>query len=63
MRRDSSATRLMAPIVIGGVVLSDSCLGQVHKLISIRIEGRRRLKVRLNLKVDGVRENKAVPHR
>jgi hypothetical protein len=36
--------------------------GKLPQSISIRIEGRQRLKVQLNLKVDGVRENQAIPH-
>jgi hypothetical protein len=55
-------TRLMAPSLIGASSLGLLPRGKVPQSISIRIEGRQRLKVQLNLKVDGVRENQAIPH-
>jgi hypothetical protein len=63
MRRDSSANQPDGSQANRGCVsLGLLPSGQVHKLISIPIEGRQRLKVLLNLKVDGVRENQAIPH-
>ena len=46
-------TRLMAPSPIGASSLGLLPRGKVPQSISIRIEGRQRLKILLNLKVDG----------
>jgi hypothetical protein len=63
MRRDSSANQADGSQTNRGrASLGLLPRGQVHKLISIPFEGRQRLKVQLNLKVDRVRENQIVPH-